>query len=216
MTTSPLYCNDLTLSPCARVIPYPADRQLNTSNQPVSQRIDPSINYGFKNLKIKPSLIETIPELAEDLSLKSLVQSLNKGESSFFTVGCASQLIRIEGKHRREGYLAFAWNCAGCIQDAVNYFALYFHFEKSLREQNFNQPVRFKWIVQESAFLDAKLDGFSCAIHIETRSLSSPEQANQAWQFSLRMLESYFAKVFAASSTPLYKPLSEYSSELSS
>lgn len=211
MTTSPLYRNDLTLSPDARTIPYPADCQLNAR----SQSVGPSTNYGFKNLKIKPSLIETIPELADDLGLKLLVQSLNKAESCFFTVGCDSQLKQTDGKYRCEGYLAFAWNCAGCIQDAVNYFALYFHFEKSLRDKSFNQPVQFKWIVQESAFLDAKLDGFTCTIHIGTRSLSSKELANQAWQFSLNMLEAYFTKVFTESSTPLYKPLSEYSSDIS-
>ena len=198
------------------MIPYPADRQLNSSGQLETQPIEPSLNYGFKNLKIKPSLINTIPELTDDVSLKSLVQSMNKPESSLFTVGCSSKVTQADGKHCHKGYLAFAWNCAGCIQDAINYFALYFHFEKSLREQGFNQPVQFKWIVQESAFLDAKLDGFVCAIQVETRSLSSAEQANQTWQFSLKMLESYFAKVFTESSTPLYKPLSEHSSESTS
>ncbi|MEM9087525.1 MAG: hypothetical protein AAGC93_02160 [Cyanobacteria bacterium P01_F01_bin.53] len=206
MTTSLLYSNDLTISPYARAIPYAADRIAKPT---------PQTNYGFKNLKIKPSLIETIPELVDDSPLQALVKSINKGETCFFTVGCFSERTQTDEGYRRQGYLAFAWNCTSCIQDAINYFALYFHFEKSLKEKGFNQPVRFRWILQETAFSDVKIDGFACAIHIETRSLSSVEQAEQVWQLSLRMIESYLETVKTQSSTLIYKPLSDCSSELS-
>ena len=72
MSKSPLYSNDLTLSAHAKSIPYAADRQpaglAETSKPP---------NYGFKNLKIKPSLIETIPELVDDAGLRALVEMIN-------------------------------------------------------------------------------------------------------------------------------------------
>ena len=207
MTSTLLYSNDLTISPYARSIPYAADRDI----KPLLQT-----NFGFKNLKIKPSLIETIPELNHDASLKALVKSINSPETCFFTVGCFSALKQTDQGHYRQGYLSFAWNCTGCIQDAINYFALYFHFEKSLREKSFNQPAQFKWIIQETAFSDAKLEGFACAIHLKTRSLSSAEQADQVWQISLRMIQAYLATIETLKSTPIYKPLPECPTELPS
>ncbi|MEO1621098.1 MAG: hypothetical protein AAFU53_08695 [Cyanobacteria bacterium J06632_3] len=202
MSKSPLYSNDLALSAHAKVIPYAADRLVAS---------DTATNYGFKNLKIKPSLIETIPELADDVGLKALVKALNKKESCFFTVGCSSELVQSESGCCRKGYLEFAWNCASCVQDAINYFALYFHFNKSLLVKSFNQPVQLKWIIQEAAFADVQVHGFSCAVHIETRMLSSAEQAEQAWQLSLRMLDAYMATVETLQSMPIYQPLSECS-----
>lgn len=210
MSKSPLYSNDLTLSAHAKSIPYAADRQpagqgqagVETSNAP---------NYGFKNLKIKPSLIETIPELIDDTGLKALVEMINRKESCFFTVGCESERVQTAEGHHRQGYLEFAWNCASCIQDAINYFALYFHFNKSLLVKGFNQPVQLKWIIQEAAFSDVDIHGFSCAIYIKTYPLSSSEQANQVWQLSLRMIDTYFSTVETLQATPIYQPLSEYS-----
>jgi len=202
MSKSPLYSNELTLSPHAKTIPYAADRPVENSSR---------VNYGFKNLKIKPSLIETIPELSDDLSLSALVQAINKRETCFFTAGCASELVSSYRGYYREGYVEFAWNCASCIQDAINYFALYFHFNKSLLTKGFNQPVQFKWIIQEAAFLDVDIHGFSCVVQVKTRSLSSSEQADQAWQLSLRMIDAYLETVETLQSKPIYQPLSECS-----
>jgi len=208
MSKSPLYSNDLTLSAHAKSIPYAADRQpaglAETSKPP---------NYGFKNLKIKPSLIETIPELVDDAGLRALVEMINKSESCFFTVGCASERVQTAEGHHRQGYLEFAWNCASCIQDAINYFALYFHFNKSLLVQGFNQPVQLKRNIQEVTFSAVEVHGFSCSIQVKTRSLSSAEAANQAWQLSLRMIQSYLETVETNRSSPIYTPLFGCSSE---
>lgn len=202
MSKSPLYSNELSLSAHAKIIPYAADQLIRAST---------NINYGFKNLKIKPSLIETIPELADDVGLKALVEAINRKESCFFTVGCASEKIQSDQGYCRRGYLEFSWNCVSCVQDAINYFALYFHFNKSLLVKGFNQPVNLKWIIQEAAFSDAEIHGFSCAVHIETRALSSAEQAEQAWQLTLRMIDAYLATVETLQATLIYQPLSECS-----
>lgn len=212
MTISSLYSNDLTLGSHAKVIPYAADRQIDRDHIETRESSD----YGFKNLKIKPSLIDTIPELAADKSLSMLVQKLNQREICFFTIGCDSEQIASAEGYLRKGYLEFAWNCTGCVQDAINYFALYFHFEKSLREKSFNQPVQLRWVIQEATFSDADIHGFSCSVHIKTRSLSSAEQADQAWQLSLRMIQAYLETVVILKSTPLYQPLPEYSPKLPS
>lgn len=213
MSKSSLYSNDLTLSAHAKSIPYAADRQPDGSGRNSLAETSRPTNYGFKNLKIKPSLIETIPELSNDASLKALVEMINKRESCFFTVGCASEQVQTAEGYRHRGYLEFAWNCANCIQDAVNYFALYFHFNKSLLVKGFNQPVQLKWIIQEAAFSDVEIHGFTCAVHVETRSLSSLEQVDQVWQLSLRMIDTYLSTVDTLEPMPIYRPLSEYSAE---
>ncbi|MEL6354592.1 MAG: hypothetical protein AAFR58_23000 [Cyanobacteria bacterium J06627_28] len=201
-----LYRNDLSLSPTAKVIPYAGDR-IGTTAQQRPSVVNAPTNYGFRNLKIKPSLIDTVPELSGDSSLKALVSAINRPETCFFTVGCHSQLMMTDEGNYRQGYLEFAWNCQGCVQDAINYFALYFHFNKFLRVRSFNQPIAFKWIIQEASFSDAEIDGFSCAIQMQTRSLSSVEQAEMTWQFSLRMIGAYFNTVFTEADKPIYKPL---------
>lgn len=211
MSKSPLYSNELTLSAHAKSIPYAADRQPEGSGRNNLAETSKPTNYGFKNLKIKPSLIETIPELIDDAGLKALVEMINKSESCFFTVGCASELVQTAEGYHRQGYLEFAWNCANCIQDAINYFALYFHFNKSLLVKGFNQPVQLKWVIQEATFSDVDIRGFSCAVHIKTCPLSSPEQANQVWQLSLRMIDTYLSTVETLQAKPIYQPLSEYS-----
>jgi len=128
---APLYCNDLTLSPEAKPIPYAGDRIATDSNK---------INYGFRNLKIKPSLIDTIPELVADNSLKALVEAINGKDTCFFTVGCFSQQVEVSGCYRQQGYLEFSWNCTGCVQDAINYFALYFHLKNFSEKKALTSP----------------------------------------------------------------------------
>jgi len=204
MLKSPLYSNELSLSAQAKAIPYASDCLVGP---------DSVTNYGFKNLKIKPSLIETIPELENDASLRALVTTLNACESSFFTAGCDSKLHCTSAGYYRQGYIEIAWNCTQCVQDAINYFALYFHFNKSLLVQGFNQPVQLKWNIQEVTFSAVEVHGFSCSIQVKTRSLSSAEAANQAWQLSLRMIQSYLETVETNRSSPIYTPLFGCSSE---
>jgi len=201
-----LYRNDLSLSPATKAIPYAGDCLGTTAKQRTSV-VNAPTNYGFRNLKIKPSLIDMVPELSRDSGLKALVQAINRPETCFFTVGCQSQLMMTDEGHYRQGYLEFAWNCQGCVQDAINYFALYFHFNKFLRANRFNQPITFKWLIEEARFSDAEIDGFSCAIQMHTRSLSSVEQAEMTWQLSLRMIGAYFNTVFTEADKLIYKPL---------
>jgi hypothetical protein len=57
------YINLLSLSPCAKEVPY-----LGTG----IAREDGQIDHGFKNLIAYPDLIDAIPELATDRSMKFL------------------------------------------------------------------------------------------------------------------------------------------------
>lgn len=226
MLKSPLYSNELALSAHSKAIPSvvtpsvsdgaasQSENHVASPNNNPDSKNSSDINYGFKNLKIKPSLIDTIPELNDDASLKALVTTLNARKSCFFTTSCSSKLSQTAEGYRRQGYVELAWNCTQCVQDAINYFALYFHFNKSLLVQGFNQPVQLKWIIEEASFSAVEVHGFSCFVCVRTRSLSSAEQANQVWQLSLKVIQSYMETVETNQANPIYKPLSECSSEL--
>lgn len=90
------YLNILSLSPYGKSIPY--------AGSGVPQK-DGQANYGFKNLKAKPALVDTIPELLSDSALKNLVRSLNLESSHFFSVGCFSTSAQTERGHRHRGHL---------------------------------------------------------------------------------------------------------------
>jgi hypothetical protein len=162
------------------------------------------MNYGFKNLITHPELIDTIPELTSDQVLKSLVCSLNFGDTRFFTTGCFSSEIKEECGYRYNGYVEFSWNCQICIRDAINYFSLFFHFEKFLPTHSFEQKVKFHWLIEETQFLDVNIAGFCCAIFINTACYPSRDQAYYSWQASLKMLELFLGSVPVQSSTAIY------------
>ncbi len=206
MSLSQPYLNALLMSPHGKCIPYVGNGLV---------REDGNANYGFKNLKIKPDLIETIPELAADGALKSLVRALN-AHSNFFSAGCFSQTVgecsqcgsRPENRresHRCRGYIEFAFNCRSCVQDAHNYFTLFFQFDNFLREQPFSQSVKFDWQLEKAYFSDANIGGFSCAIFIRTANSSSLEAATLCWQRSLQTLTTFFTAVPPQSAVAIYQ-----------
>ncbi|MEM9163150.1 MAG: hypothetical protein AAGC54_08780 [Cyanobacteria bacterium P01_F01_bin.4] len=205
MESQPSYLNVLSLSPYGKAIPYTG------SGIP---REDGHANYGFKNLKVKPEFIDTLPELVSDGALKSLVRALNAEDSSFFSVGCFSAPSETDQGHRYKGYIDFSWNCKKCVQDAINYFSLFFHFEHFLRTHRFSQPVKLDWVVEQAQFLDADVDGFCCAIFINTSTIQSMEQAYVSWQVSLQMVESFLGAIQRPSSTTIYSPRTEQLSRL--
>ncbi|MEM7062566.1 MAG: hypothetical protein AAF572_05310 [Cyanobacteria bacterium P01_B01_bin.77] len=190
MLISPPYTNTLHLSSHGKSIPYPKNGQNN---------------YGFKNLKRRPDLIDTIPELSADQGLKSLVKSLNTQESNFFSIGCFSDLRETLQGLRHRGYIEFAWNCTTCVQDAIHYFSLFFHFEQFLRAQGFNHQVKLDWLIEEAQFSDIGLCGFCCAIFIDTAPCQI--DADVVWQASLQTIETFLKSIPKTSSTAIYTDL---------
>ena len=190
MPVSLPYTNTLHMSPYGKSIPYPRTGQGN---------------YGFKNLKVRPELIDTIPELLNDQGLKSLVKALNTQESDFFSVGCFSDIRKTLKGLRHRGYIEFAWNCTTCVQDAVHYFSLFFHFDQFLRNQCFDHRVKLDWLIEEAQFSDIGLSGFCCAIFIDTAPCQL--NADAVWQTSLQTIESFFKSIPKTSSTAIYREL---------
>ncbi|MEM9482758.1 MAG: hypothetical protein AAGA83_03610 [Cyanobacteria bacterium P01_F01_bin.116] len=183
------YVNTLHMSPYGKSIPYPESGETN---------------HGFKNLKNSPDLIDSIPELSTDDGLKSLVKSLNTQESSFFSIGCFSEIRKTLHGLRRQGYVEFAWNCTNCVQDAIHYFSLFFHFEQFLRTQGFNHKVKLDWIIEEAQFCDIDLCGFCCAIFIDTAPCQLAADAAIAWQTSLQTIELFLNAIPRSSSSVIY------------
>jgi hypothetical protein len=194
MRSLPHYVNSLSVSPFGKSVPYIAS----------VVRKDGNTNYGFKNLKLKPDLIDTIPELALDNTLKSLVRSLNL-TTNFFSTGCFSHHISQNQSYKHCGYIEFSLNCRNCVQDAHNYFSLFFHFEQILRNYQFSQCAKFDWKVGESDFLDVGLTGFTCAVFVQTSDHSTFEGSAFCWQQSLQMLESFFISVPDQCSVAIYQ-----------
>ena len=188
------YSNSLFISERGKVIPYKGSK---------IRRKDGNINSGFKNLKVRPELIDSIPELIADSALKSLVRFLNSQEINFFSIGCFSSLFSEKG-YIYKGYIEFAFNCRMCVGDARNYFSLYFHFEQFLRKNNFEEKVEFNWMLEEVQFLDVNIDGFSCAIFICTKYCKSDDIAYDTWKKSLKILESFLASVQVKSHSIIY------------
>ena len=133
------------------------------------------------------------------------MRSLNLPETSFFSIGCFSGKISEEKGYVYRGYIEFSFNCRICVQDARNYFSLYFHFEQFLRQHKFDQKVKLQWMLEEAYFLDVDVDGFSCAIFIFTTHCSSLDKAYYSWQKSLEMLESFFLSIQVRSHTLIYE-----------
>ena len=188
--------NSLSIGSYSKEIPYLSEG---------IARSDGQMNYGFKNLIAYPELLEAIPELNGDRALKSLVSSLNSGDTQFFTTGCSSQKISEEDGYRVSGYIEFAWNCQVCVRDAINYFSLFFHFEQSLCRNNFEPQVKFHWSIDETIFVDLQIPGFGCTVFVKTDCYSSRNKAYQTWHQSLTMLDSFLGSIPIKSSTAIYQ-----------
>ncbi len=188
----PLYSNSLSLSPDAKDIPYVAG----------NSRTDGHQNYGFKNLVVNPILIDSIPELAVDPALKSLVKSLNSGR--FLTTGCFSEAVSTEQGYQHRGYIEFAWNCKVCVRDAINYFSLFFHFDQFLYQQKFECRLKFHWVIEEAQFRDIDMAGFCCAVYVSTAYYSTSHQSCNVWQFGLETLAGFLGSIQGQSATVIY------------
>lgn len=197
MPVSLPYMNTLHMSPHGKSIPYPKKGQAN---------------HGFRNLKRSPDLIDSIPELLVDEELKSLVKSLNAQDSSFFSIGCFSGMRKTLHGLRHQGYIEFAWNCTNCVQDAIHYFSLFFHFDQFLRAQRFNHSVKLDWRIEEAQFCDIDLCGFCCAIFIDTSPCRL--NADAAWQTSLRTIELFLNSIPRTSSSTIYTEMTSKLNEV--
>lgn len=169
------------------------------------------MNHGFKNLRTNPELIDTVPELMADDSMRELVRTLNTQSDSFFTAGCFSH-YRLDkpvspaddALGYYEGYVEFAFNCHLRVQDAKNYFALFFHFDQFLEDIGFRNRVKFDWLIGRIHFTDLNIEGFSTAVFLKTAAVAEFATAQQIWSSALNALHGFLCTVQSQRETVMY------------
>ncbi len=190
------YRNSLSINFQGKGIPYPGT--------PIP-REDGGQNFGFMNLRSNEFSIDDIPELAADPALRSLILMLNRPDSGFFSIGCASGEVAAEQGFRRSGYFEFAINSDELIQDAQHYFPVFFQFSQMLMSSGFSSQVQFDWILEPASITPQDIDGFSCSVIVNTFFTATPEQALVAWQEACGVLEKHLVHYCTASiGQPLY------------
>ncbi|MEL6137155.1 MAG: hypothetical protein AAFQ61_04545 [Cyanobacteria bacterium J06626_23] len=198
----PPYVNHLSISPYCKTIPYEGNCR---------RRANGRINHGFKNLRTNPNLIDTVPELMTDDSMRELVKTLNTKTESFFTAGCFSHYRLAkpvsptdDALGYYEGYVEFAFNCHLRVQDAKNYFALFFHFDQFLEDIGFQERVKFDWLIGRIHFTDLNVEGFSTAVFLQTATVLGFSAAQQIWNQALNALDGFLGSVQPQRETAMY------------
>lgn len=153
-----------------------------------------SENYGFKPLKGKDREIEEIPEAKGYPAIISILKSLNDHESPFFSVGCEKSINDSQNGHWAKGYIEFSFNYQELVSDAVQYFPLFFHFQRYSEDFLRNNEVQFHWELQAAQFVDAGLPGFTACVWVTTGLLQSESDARSLWELAVSELDSYLSK----------------------
>jgi hypothetical protein len=180
------YTNQLSMNHKYKGIPYGGWGEI---------REDGDANYGFKDIKGNNALLLEIPELKRDRALMSLVQAINASSTGLFSIGCVSGAVEDQYGFRNSGYVEFSINSVSAIADAGNYFPLFFHFDRMLRENSFSGKVAYNWELQPATFIDAKASGFTCSIIVNTHYSQTKSDAEVAWTEALGILGYYLGSI---------------------
>ncbi len=152
-----------------------------------------STNYGFKILKGNPSLIDDVPEVSDNSSLRNALVRLNAPATPFFTIGCEKSFNR--GKTAdglacfwARGYLEFAFNSKEGVSGAENYFILFFQFNQRVASSGFDGLVSFHWELAPARFIAANCYGWTACVWITTEDMPSEAKARTLWGEALGLL----------------------------
>ncbi|HKY53333.1 MAG TPA: hypothetical protein VJM08_03465 [Anaerolineales bacterium] len=196
MRESP-YSVSLSMGNSGKGIPY--------AGQP-EPRADGNQNHGFKNIKQDLSLLSAIPEIQNNPALYDLVSAINQPSTGLFSIGCIGDPIHDENGHRFTGYIEFAINSVEGISDAGNYFPVFFHFDRMLKDARFEEAVAYHWLLEGATFLDLpeRPAGFTATIFINTHYLPTAEEARDRWDQSLEALTYFLGNQPLREGPPLY------------
>ncbi|MBX3738186.1 MAG: hypothetical protein KF715_15940 [Candidatus Didemnitutus sp.] len=151
-------------------------------------RSDGETNHGFRSLKGRTDQVSQIPEVHDDPALARFLTLVNASETAFFTVGCVSGKVADEHGFRMSGYVEFCINDKVLAADAVNYFKLFWHFSQALSAARFAERVALHWQLLGALFLEARTDGMTCPVIINTHYHNSEESAYSCWANTLDFL----------------------------
>jgi hypothetical protein len=159
-----------------------------------SQRSDGSFNYGFLPLKGRVEQVSEITETHDDPALGDFLRLVNDNSTGFFTVGCVSGKVEDESGHRMSGYVEVSFNDRQLVGDACNYFKVFWKFVRSLQAQNFGERVQVCWEIIGATFLDAKCDGVTARIVVNTHYMPESAAAYECWKKTLAALSIVFVE----------------------
>lgn len=159
-------------------------------------------NFGFMNLKRKPGLVQSVPELQKDGDLRETVRIINECPG-LFSVGCESGAVSDQRGHWRSGYVEFAINSKSHVGDALNYFRIFYLFDCELAKIPFANAVQFNWELQPATFIDGGAKGYTCAVFVNTAAHDQDAEARQSWSAALAALAQVLSTVPSAGE-PIY------------
>ena len=186
--------NDLTIGHDAKAIPYSAGARHGNSRQ----------NYGFMNLNANPEAMLEVAKLKGDNALMHLVKVINSPETGLMTIGCSSGFITEASGSRKTGYVEISFTTDQMVKDAQNYFPLFYHFSRALREASFDAHMHFSWELMPAHFVESDVDGFTIAIHLNTGFCDTSHAAADVWAVSTDVLASFLKAVPPMDGTPLF------------
>ncbi len=188
------YLNDLTISHDAKAIPYDAG----------TPREDGAQNFGFMDLKTNPEAMLEVAELANDAVLMRLVTAINAPETGLMTIGCSSSFVTEASGSRKTGYVEISFATDQMVEDAQNYFPLFYHFSHALYDATFEERMHFNWDLMPARFVQSDVDGFTIAINLNTGFCDNPEAAAEVWAASSDFLAAFLNSVPPMDGAPLF------------
>ena len=191
----PPFLNVLEISSRKKTVPYPASE---------IPRLNGGTDHGFKNLKLHPELLDTVPELELDPALRKIMTAIDHPTTGLFSIACESRVIADERGSRLSGYLEFSLNCRDDAGDAGRYFRIFHDFDRRLRRECFEEAVSFQWVLCPTHFAEAGLDGFAAEVRVDTAYQPDPASAYESWRRALAVLEATLVAVPHGAGTPIY------------
>jgi hypothetical protein len=188
------YLNDLTISHDAKAIPYGAGMR----------RDDGAQNFGFWDLKTHSQEMLNIAELKGDAALMRLVAAINAPETGLMTIGCSSGFVTEASGSRKTGYVEISYTTDQMVEDAQNYFPLFYHFSHVLNDIPFDEHMHFSWDLMPARFVESAVDGFTISINLNTGFCGTAEAAANVWALSTDVLASFLTSVPPMDGTPLF------------
>lgn len=126
--------------------------------------------------------------------LRSALVLINESGTPFFTIGCEKDIAAEDGGWRMGGYIEFAFNYSDLAQNAANYFPVFFHFDRVLKEQDVPVPIQFQWELAPAKLLDASgIVGYTAIVWVRTGLAPSRDLLLDTWSAALNGLAHFLA-----------------------
>jgi hypothetical protein len=145
-------------------------------------------NHGFRSLKGLADDVIHVPETENDPALARFLKLVNEDDTAFFTVGCVSGMVKDAQGFRMSGYVEFCINDRRHVNEATNYFHLFWGFVRSLEERNFAERVVMHWELLGATFIEKNAHGMTCTVMINTHFFEAETAAYSCWERTLELL----------------------------